>query len=146
MGGAVLGSLRRVMGIGARDRQIDREPAALAQLALYAHVASVERSEAAGQGQPKSSALLLAVGSRIDLLKLVEYAFDVVCRDPDAVVGDLDLQPVSRLRRSDGDHSFIRRELDGVRDEVENHLSHLAFVRNDVAGTFDIYGNLHLLL
>jgi len=79
------------MGIGSGNRQIDGEPAPFSEFALECNVASVEDGEASGQRQPKPGALLLAVGTRIHLLKLVKDSLDVIFRDADTVVGDDDL-------------------------------------------------------
>src|SRR5690606_34139384 len=58
----------------------------------------------------------------------VEYARSFVLRYSRAGVGEFDHETVGSTRRTHGDRTAGRRELDGVRQQVVEHRSHLVLV------------------
>jgi len=81
--------------------------------------------------------LLLPVDAGVDLLELVKDPGLVRRGDADSGVGDRDLDGIDEPHGGDAHHAARWRELDGVGNEVQQHLLELACVRLDVAGSSD---------
>src|SRR6266852_2190633 len=96
------------------QRHVDGEHAALARLALDPNVATMQAREAAGQREAEAGALLLPVDAGVNLLELMEDACLVGDRDPDARIGDGDLDRIGEAPARDADQAPRGRELDGV--------------------------------
>ena len=122
-----------VGGSHRTQRENQGEDAALVRLARHAHVAAVQQREPFGQGEAQPRALVLASGSMVDLVELVEDLLLLRGVDPDPGVSDRDLDHVLEARRGDGHRALLGRELDRVGDEVQQHLLELAGVGEHLA-------------
>jgi len=94
--------------------------AALAGRALHVDAAVHVLDDAAGDGEPEARAL----GARTDvagLLERLEDAGDVGRRDARARVLDLE-EDVALLRRAPQDHPPLAGELEGLAEQIEQHL------------------------
>ena len=83
----------------SRQRQVDRERRALAELALDLDLAAVELDEPARQRQAQARALGAHAARLRELLELAEQPRQVLARDADARVGD-HRRPGARRRRA----------------------------------------------
>src|SRR5919107_2768862 len=111
-----------------RDRDCERERGALADFGLDADLAAVEFDELARDVEAEARALLAACGARARLRVLVEDVVEVFARDADARVGDRDAHEPALARRAEADAPALRRELQGVRDEVDEDAAELRAV------------------
>src|SRR6266404_6461285 len=119
--------LRRDEGGRAAERQGEREGRAAADRALYPDAPAVERDELPGQGESEPGALDGAARGA-HLAELLEHRLVVLGRDADPGVGDRDLDRVVPERGPHVDAPAFRGELEGVGEQVEEHLLHLALV------------------
>src|SRR5919197_5906023 len=105
-----------------------RERRALADLGLHLDLAAVEFDELARDVEAEPRPLLAARGARARLRVLVEDVAHVLRRDADARVGDGDAHRAALARGRDADAPALGRELQGVRDEVDQHPAQLRTV------------------
>src|SRR5262249_29496279 len=124
-----------------RDRE--RKRRALPLRALYRDPSTMQLDELAGERQPESGAFHLLV-RRPHLAELLEDGLLIRGGDADAGVRDGDLNQAVVHRGSDIDLAALRRELDRVGEEVQQHLLHLALIgsarpdfRGDLLGESD---------
>src|SRR4051812_21999300 len=114
--------------IASRDRlegKREAERAALAGSALDPQPATVQLDQPPRQRQAKARSLRMQARGAPGLAKLLEDDVLILRRDPRPGVGDRDLDAVRRLQGDDVDAASRRRQLDGVREEVEYDLAHL---------------------
>jgi hypothetical protein len=71
-------------------------------------------------------------GCRADLPELLEDRLVILGRDPDAGVADRHLHASRAWHRSHVDSATLGRELDGIRQQVEDDLAELPLVRPGV--------------
>ena len=113
-------------------RDLKRKPqckhAALADLAGHADVASVQEGEPARKREAEAGTLLAPPGAGVDLMKLHEDLGLVGVGDADAGVGHGDLDRALQAARTDLHGAALSCELDGVGDQVQQHLLELARV------------------
>src|ERR1044072_1358926 len=99
----------------------ERERGAAAYFGLDADFAAVELDELARDVEAEAGALLAARGAGACLRVLVEDVVEVFARDADARVLDRDADERVLARRAQTDVPALRRELQGVRDEVDEY-------------------------
>src|SRR5215472_5714676 len=90
----------------------------------------MQLDELAGERQPEPGALHLLLG-RPHLTELLEDGLLVLRRDAHASVADGYLHTAVGRRRANLDPTAFWRELDRVREQVQQHLFDLAFVGAD---------------
>src|SRR6266851_2324292 len=88
--------------------------------------------KASCEGQAKSGSFLLPCWASVQLLELSEEATQVFGSNPNARVTDGDLRPRIDLAPSDLNASSIGSELDGVGEQVQQHLLQLGRVSYQV--------------
>src|SRR5713226_459911 len=88
--------------------------------------------KASCEGQAKSGSFLLPSWARVQLLELREEATQVFRSNPNAGVADRNLHPRIDLTPSDLNAPAIGSELDGVGEQVQQHLLHLRRVSDQV--------------
>ena len=111
--------LARLVVDAGLDRQPDRERAPLAELARDRDRAAVELDEPLRDRETEARSVGLAVTLGRELLEVPEETPHVLVSDPDARVLDHDLEGRPRLVRGDAHSSAGCRELDRVRDQIE---------------------------
>ena len=90
---------------------------------------AVQLHEPACQRQAEPGAFLLGLVIAADLAKLLEHLFLVFRRDADAGVADGNFETALRPRaRASRDASAVRRELDGIGQQIDQDLLELALV------------------
>src|SRR2546422_4757045 len=82
----------------------------------------------------------------VDLMKLAEDLLQVGFGDADPGVGDGDLHGFLNAGRREAHRATLRRELDRVGDEIEQHLLELARVGEELARAVDVGLELDVLL
>src|SRR5215510_7729040 len=108
-----------------RDRE--RERRARAQLALDPDSSAVQLDELPAQGEPEPGALYLLV-SRPHLTELLEHRLLILGGDADAGIADGDFDQSVLCYSYDLDASAFGRELDGIRQQVQDDLADLPLV------------------
>ncbi|KFB67338.1 MAG: hypothetical protein CAPSK01_003256 [Candidatus Accumulibacter vicinus] len=122
---------RRGTAGGADDiRQVHREATATLGRALDIDPAAQQFDELAADRQAQAGAAVLACAAAIDLLEGVEDGSDLVGRDADAAVDDVETQPPV-LGAQHEPHRPLIGELDGVRQQVGQDLGQQATVTAD---------------
>jgi hypothetical protein len=119
-------------GLGLGARQGEEEAAPPAQLALHPDVAAVQLHELARDRQSQPRAVVRARAGGVHLRELLEDQLVELRVDADPRVRDGDLHPVRALGGAAGLHhemALLRGELDGVADQVPQHVRHLVLVR-----------------
>src|SRR5262249_54149751 len=111
-----------------RDRE--RKRRALPLRALYRDPAAMQLDELPRERQAQASALHLLV-RRPDLPELLEDRLLILGGDADSRVRDAALNQAVVHPGSDVDPAALRRELDRVGEQVQQHLLHLALVGAD---------------
>src|SRR5205823_5120285 len=106
------------------------EPAAVSGPAFDPEAASVQFDEALRECESESGPLAL-LDADVRLLELLEDPFPVVYGDTGPGVRHRDKHLSVLTRRRDDDASAPRRELDGVREQVEDDLPDAALVTVD---------------
>src|SRR5262245_15550267 len=101
-----------------RDR--DGERRALADLAVDGDAAAVELHELAHEGEPDPGPFVRPSFRPAHAMEALEDVRELVVRDPDARVPDREPDLPVLLRERDRD-ATLERELEGVREEVEDH-------------------------
>ncbi len=106
-----------------RIRQAHDEGRALAELARRRDRATMETHQFLHQGKPDAAALIGPSGSAFDTVEALEQARHFLFCHADAGIGDAHLGPGAVGRRLDRDrHPAFERELEGVGQQVEQHL------------------------
>ena len=115
-------------------RQIQRERAADAGGAAQLDLAPEEVGQLAADGQPQAGAAELAAGAGVGLLERLEDDALLLGRDADARIRHLEGDdaalaqhrvaggPAAGRRRDGEPHAAVRGELEGVREQVLQHL------------------------
>src|ERR1051326_7584435 len=111
-----------------RDWDSERERGTLADFGLDADLAAVEFDELARDVEAEAGALLAARGAGARLRVLVEDVALVFGGDADSGVGDRDADERAFARRADVDAPALGRELQSVRDEVDEDATELGAV------------------
>src|SRR5262249_40141169 len=115
-----------------RKHRVEDAPAP--RLAVEAHRTALRFGEAAGQREPQPRAPVLLRGATLELLEVDEQAPDVLLRDADTAVLDLDAESVRALGpRSHHDAAALGRELEGVREVIVEDLAETRRVDRNVA-------------
>ena len=128
------------------DRQAKCERAALAEHALDQNITPMQECEPARERKTQPGALLAPAGSGVHLEELVEDLALILRRDPDSRVHHRDLDG-RRLALSGHRHRpILRRELDRVRDQVQQHLLQLSGVGDHVSRARDLGADVDPLL
>src|SRR4051812_45732411 len=110
--------------------QREDERASVADLAVAPDPAAVHLDEALRKREPEAGALLLP-GTGLRLLKLLEDAVEILGGDARPGVGHGNPHLAVVLRGGDIDQPARRRELHGVREQVEDHLPNASFISRD---------------
>src|SRR3990170_3602862 len=113
-----------------RDGEGEGRP--LAELALERQRPAVELDQPPREGEAEPGALPLPCVIVAHLAELLEHRRLVLCRDPDAGIGDRHRHRPAVQRRAHGDLASLRSELDRVGQKVEQHLLDLALVGHDL--------------
>ena len=114
---------------GAFRREQDRHPGALALAAVHLQLAAMQLDERIGDRQAEPGALIGPGQRLLDLAERREHLDQVLLGDADAVVDDLDGdRSVAVDAGGDLDPAALGRELDGVRQQVQQHLHDPALV------------------
>src|SRR6478736_6278263 len=108
-------------------RKRELEHRAFADLGLDPELAAVHLDDAAGNGKSEAGATLLFCGGVVGLLEFLENLALVGLGDARASVLHRDRERAVGRGRLDHDAALVG-ELDGVADQVENHLGQPAFV------------------
>src|SRR5438067_2671612 len=112
------------------DRKREHEAAPMPGLAFDPDAPSVQFDETLRERESEAGALALPYAD-VRLLELLEDPFLVVCRDTGPGVRHRDQHLSVLPRRRDDDASAPRRELDRVREQVEDDLLDAALVTVD---------------
>src|SRR5262249_26394136 len=112
--------------------QREREGRPRAEPTLHPDPAAVELHEPPAERQPEAGPLRLLVRSP-DLTELFEYRVVIFRSDADAGVRDRNLDPPVRERSAHIDPPTFRRELHGVREQVQQDLLYLPLVCAELA-------------
>src|SRR5262245_20887497 len=99
--------------------------------ALRPHPPAVELDEFLADGQAEAGAADVAGHRIVESLERLEEPAEIVLADADAGVAHGDVDDVAVQPNGDGDPS-ARRELDGIRQQVEQDLADLRPVPRDV--------------
>src|ERR1700682_1232965 len=91
----------------------------------------MELDESFGKREPEPGPFSRSLARSADLLKLVEDPGLILSCDADAAVLNRDFDLCADSARMHGDRAAVRCELDGVRQEVEEALAHLALISDD---------------
>src|SRR5262245_56256567 len=113
-------------------RNRERERRTHPELALHPDPAPVQLDELPTEGQPQPGALHLLL-RRPHLPELLEHRFLILRRDADAGVADRDLDQTVLWHRAHLDAPALRRELDRIRQQIQDDLSDLALVGLNLA-------------
>src|SRR5215831_9714884 len=112
--------------------QHKRERRSLTNLALHPDLAAVELHKLPAQGEPQPRALDLLCG-RPHLTELLEDLLLILWGDADPGVADGNLHEPILWHCAHFNASTFRRELDRIRQEVQDNLPDLAFVGLNLA-------------
>src|ERR1700730_10137352 len=112
----------------AAHRKREGECRALARLALDPELPSVEGNQASRQRQAQSRSLALPRIVAPHLSELLEDGFLVLRSDAHARIGHRDLGHPIVQRGREGDLTAFRSELDGIREQVQEHLLDFALL------------------
>ena len=102
--------------------------AAGAERAFHPHVPAHQRGQLPADGQPQSGSAILAGIGAVGLFKRVENLTHLVRRNPDAGIGDTEMQSkgticsILRSRYDLDGHTAPGGELDGIAHQVEQNL------------------------
>src|SRR5687768_10915792 len=106
------------------ERQVHSKHAAFADHAAHAHVAAEQPSELTSDTGSEAGATAFPRDPLVDLPERVEDALEMLHRDTRPGVGDLELDAIAAHLRRETDVAG-RGELHGVREKVDDDLSHL---------------------
>ena len=131
----------RLRGVLCTEACGEMEGAAGASLAFHPHPTAHQLGQSLRDRQPETGASKATGGRGVALCEGKEQAIKLVGADTDARVGHADVQfYVSRVRRAEWtgihvqNHASGRRELDGVREQIEQNLSQPRRVAHHHAG------------
>ena len=127
----VNGSQHQVSLPRGAPRQTRDECRTVARRALHGDLAAVRAHDVAADAQPEPAAVRRGVAHGIGAEEPLEEARQLLRRDPGAVVAHRQPGVVDIARDADGDAAAVAAVLDGVREQVVDHLAHP--VRVDVA-------------
>src|SRR2546422_826002 len=122
-----LSSTTRISSFATAHRDRERERRTHAHLTLYPNPAAVEFDELSAQGQTEAGPLGLLFGCP-DLPELLEHRLLVRERDADPRIADRHLHGPVLGHGRDPDPPALRRELDRIRQEVQDDLSDLSLI------------------
>ena len=118
------------------------EPAALSRFALDTDDAAHLLHQPLADRQPQPGAAVFARGGAVGLMKRLEQAGDFIRRHADAAVLHFDQQHTGRgvlfLQANAHRHRAFLGELDGIADEIEQHLAQAQCVAAPQAGNAGI--------
>ena len=118
--------------VGRHQRQREVEPAAHAGRALHPQVGAHAAQQVLADGQAEARAAGRRAGLR--LRERVEDLGERLRLDADAGVADLERELPVPVRAMPSRTSPSAGELDGVAEQVQQHLAHVAAVEHDPAG------------
>ena len=104
--------------------------------------APVQLEQSLREGEPEPRSLDRPAELRIQRSEFVEDALLVLGRDPDPGVADFDRHFTSASPCPHTDPATIRRELDGIREQVYQDLTRVARVGEQVAGMIVVEAEL----
>src|ERR1051326_50016 len=113
------------------QRNRERERRALSHLAFHPDPPPMQFNELPRQSQAEPGAFDL-LGSRPDLLELLEDRLLILWRNPDPGVGHRDLDAAVDGDRAHVDAASFRRELDRIREEVQDYLADFPLIAVDL--------------
>ena len=123
------------------ERNLDREGGPAAWHTLHAHRAVDQTDEAAGDGEAKAGAAILARDSGVGLDELVEYSGGLHCSHADASVRDGHHKgSAARVEGLFGAESNVAvlGEFGGVGQQIDEGLFELLSIRGETdVGTFE---------
>src|SRR5215475_11099162 len=125
-----LSSTIRISSFGMANGEGERERRPFPCLALDPDPPTVQLNELPGQSEPEPSSLDLLV-RRPHLPELLEDRLLILRRDAHTRIAHGDLGHAVVDRAAHVDPATLRRELEGVGEEVQEHLLHLPFVATD---------------
>src|SRR5262249_22451447 len=114
-----------------RRRQLEQERRAFAGLRLQPDVAAHAADELVADVEAEPGTADAAGHLRVDAVELLEDAALLVDGDPEALVANVEDHVALVRLDADLDHAAIRRVLDRVLDEVDEHLPDLVAVGLD---------------
>src|SRR5262249_25323709 len=123
---------RRLDRPDARLLEGDAEPegAPRPERAVDADLAAHQLDEALGDGKPEPGPAVFSAHRAIDLRESLEDERGLLRRDADAGIGDGEFEAQALIlarEAGDAEHDApVRRELDGVVEEIEEHLAQAA--------------------
>src|SRR3954465_6903080 len=97
----------------------------------YPHLAAMVDRNVLDDREAKSGAASCARARWVDAVEPFEDAFEVTFWDPDALVGDADLDDVVNEADADRDAGGVRAVVDGVSHQVAKSGDELLFVPED---------------
>ena len=125
-----VGGHRHDRRLGLDERQLEVEATALAGRALDLQLAAHAADEPVADRQAEARAAEL--GARSRLTKRLKDRAQVLGFDPDAGVDHVEAQPPRARPRPNLQLDLaLRRELDGVAEQVEEDLAHVPAVEDD---------------
>ena len=123
------------------DLGVERERGPRAHLALDRDLPTHHLGKAARDREAQPGPPVLARRRGVGLRKALEHGGELVRRDPDSCVLDGHVQPhrvaharTARVGRDPDAHAPLGRELDRVREQVDEHLPHARHVAPHAAG------------
>src|SRR5207237_9880045 len=120
---------RRTVELEGRNRQAHREGGALPLPgALGTYRSAVQLDQLTHDGKPEAEAAVRARGGAVGLSEALEDGGEEVGANAPARVAHDDLGPPVRQPDPDFDATALGRELDGVREQVPDHLLQAATV------------------
>src|SRR5262245_6279478 len=122
-----LSSTIKITSLAMAHRQRERERRAHTLLTLHPDSTTVELHKLPAQGESQARALHL-LGRRPHLAELLEDLLLILGSDADSGVADGDLHESILGHCADFDPSTFGRELDGIRQQVQDDLPNLPFI------------------
>src|SRR5215475_3106501 len=122
----------RISSFATAHRQREGERRAQSLLTLHPDPPAVQLDELPTQSQPQASAFHL-LGRRPHLAELLKDLLLVLGSDTDPSVADRDLHESILRHCADFNPPALVRELDGIREKVQDDLTDLALVRLNLA-------------
>src|SRR4051812_44427580 len=110
-----------MLGLGSFDREGEEERRALARLAFHPDLAPVSKDQRSADGKAEAGAFLLPAGP-VGLRETGEELRAEIFGDPGPPIAHLEADDVALLLDEEIDGPRLRRELEGVREEIREHL------------------------
>src|SRR5947207_2818612 len=130
-----LSSTMRISSFAMAHRQRERERRPGPDLTLHPDPAAMQLDKFPAQRQPEARPFRLLVRGP-HLTEFLEHRVVILRRDADARVRYRDLRRPVHYACSHLNPPALRRELHGVREQIQQDLFHLALVRVDLAHAF----------